>query len=110
MLETLANYGINAETQKTFVEAIAAYNNSIVKPRVGIAEKREATKELEKLFEASEKILDKLDAIMFVIRFKDVNFYNGYKTVRKLVDIGAGFQRRKDEEAQGQDTKIASSH
>jgi hypothetical protein len=90
MIDKLEKYGINAETQKSFAGAIGAYNNSLAKPRVGIAEKREATKELEMLFIKTEKVLDKMDAIMNIIRYKEVNFYTGYKTVRKLVGPSAG--------------------
>lgn len=90
IIDKLEKYGINTETQKAFAEAIGAYNNSIAKPRVSIAEKREATKELEMLFVKTDKVLDKIDAIMNVIRYKEVNFYTGYKTVRKLVGPSAG--------------------
>lgn len=90
MLEKIEKYGINQDTQKHFAEAIAAYNNSIAKPRVSIAEKREATKELELLFTKADKLLDKIDAVMNIIRYKDVNFYTGYRTVRKLVNINSG--------------------
>lgn len=89
-MDKLEKYGINQETQKLFAEAIGAYNNSIARPRVSIAEKREATKELEMLFTKTDKILDKMDAILNIIRYKEVNFYTGYKTVRKLVGSNAG--------------------
>jgi hypothetical protein len=90
MLESLAGYGITAETQKQFSETISAYNNSLSKPRVGIAEKREATKELKTLFSTADAILGKIDAILGIIRYNEVKFYEGYKTVRKLVDTNAG--------------------
>ena len=90
MLEALAGYGITADTQKQFSETLGAYNNSLSKPRVSIAEKREATKELKTLFNTADTILGKIDAILGIIRYDEVNFYNGYRTVRKLVNTNAG--------------------
>jgi len=90
ILESLANYGITAETQKEFSDTIEAYNNSLTKPRVSIAERREATKTLKLLFGTADSILKKIDAIIGIIRYDEVKFYEGYKTVRTLVDTNAG--------------------
>jgi len=90
LLESLGKYGITAETQKKFAETLAAYENSLVKPRISIAEKREATKELQSLFISLDSQISKLDAIIGIIRYNEVNFYNGYRTVRKLVNTNAG--------------------
>jgi hypothetical protein len=90
MLEALNKYGITAETQKIFAATIAAYNNSLAKPRVGIAEKSKATKQLETLFNSADTLVGKIDAIIGIIRYNQVNFYNGFRTVRKLVGSNAG--------------------
>jgi hypothetical protein len=90
ILESLGKYGITAETQKIFAETLAAYENTLVKPRVSIAEKREATKELQTLFVSLDSQISKLDAILGIIRYNEVNFYNGYRTVRKLVNTNSG--------------------
>jgi LEA14-like dessication related protein len=90
LLEPLAKYGVNADSQKKFSEALAAYDISISKPRVSIAEKREVTKKLEALFTSLDATLSKLDAIIGIIRYNEVSFYNGYRTVRKLVNTNAG--------------------
>jgi len=89
-IDALAKYGITVETQKVLEEALSAYNNSLAKPRVGIAEKRKATKQLAALFITSDAIVEKIDAIIGIIRYNQVNFFNGYKTVRKLVDTNTG--------------------
>jgi hypothetical protein len=89
-LESLAKYGITAESQKKYAETLAAYSNSMTKPRVSIAEKREATKELAKLFNSADSLISKLDAIIGIIRYNEVKFYNGYRTVRKLVNTNSG--------------------
>ena len=89
-LEALAKYGITADTQKKYSEALAAYNNSLGKPRVSIAERREGTKEMASLFNSVDVLIEKLDAIIGIIRYNEVNFYTGYRTVRKLVNNNAG--------------------
>jgi hypothetical protein len=56
-IEALPSYGINSETQKSFLDTINAYNESISKPRVGIAERSQATKQLVNLFDTADTIL-----------------------------------------------------
>jgi len=90
LLESLGKYGITADSQKKYAEALAAYEDKLVKPRVSIAEKREATKELQTLFVTLDSQLSKLDAIIGIIRYTEAKFYNGYRTVRKLVNSNAG--------------------
>jgi len=87
---SLATYGITIETQKVLAELIAAYDASLAKPRVGISEKSQATKELGVLFDSSDTILEKMDNILGIIRLTRVNFFNGYTSVRKLVDTNTG--------------------
>ncbi len=84
----LAPYGITEETQKKLLEAIIAYNNSIAKPRVGITEKSQATKELGILFSTADTVLVNMDYTVEVVRLTNTIFYNGYKTARKIVDTG----------------------
>lgn len=91
IISSLASYGITPETQKVLADLIAAYDASLAKPRVGISEKSQATKELEVLFDSSESILKKMDKILGIIRLTQVNFFNGYTSVRKLVDTNTGY-------------------
>jgi hypothetical protein len=90
LLESLAKYGITAETQKKYAEALVEYENTMVKPRVSIVEKREATKELQSLFISLDSHISKLDAIIGIIRYTEKTFYNGYRTARKLVNTNTG--------------------
>lgn len=90
LLESLGKYGITADTQKKYEEALAEYENTLVKPRIGIAEKRGATKELRTLFTSLDEHLSKLDAIIGIIRYNEVNFYNGYRAVRRMVNTNGG--------------------
>jgi len=87
---SLTTYGITPETQKALADLIVSYNASLAKPRVGISEKSQATKELKALFISSDTLLEKMDNVLGIIRLTQVNFYNGYKSVRKLVDTNSG--------------------
>jgi hypothetical protein len=89
-LDALPSYGITAETQKSLIETITAYNESISKPRVGLAERSQATKELITLFDTVDTILGNMDLAVEIIRLPQKNFYDGYKTARKIVETSAG--------------------
>lgn len=89
-LDALAQYGINAETQKSFLDTITQYNTSIAKPRVGITEKTQATKDLVELFDSADMALENIDYAIEIVRLSQTSFYNGYKTARKLIDTSSG--------------------
>jgi hypothetical protein len=87
-IEALSNYGVSAESQKSFLDLINRFNDSIAKPRVGITGKKQATNELSVLFETADKTLAKMDAAVDIIRLIQGKFYEGYKTARKQLDNG----------------------
>jgi hypothetical protein len=89
-IASLSGYGITPETQKTLLDLIGAYNESISKPRVGITERSQATKQLVLLVDTADTIIGNMDLAIEIIRLSQVNFYNGYKTVRKIVETSAG--------------------
>lgn len=86
----LATYGVTPETIKALNDAIAVFDASLAKPRVGITEKAKATSELALLFASADSILENMDASIKIIRRKEPNFYKGYTSNRKLVDTGSG--------------------
>jgi hypothetical protein len=59
-IEALSKYGITADSQKSFLELINRFNDSISKPRVGITEKKQATNELSVYFDSVDKTLAKI--------------------------------------------------
>jgi hypothetical protein len=89
-IAALTGYGVTPETQKILLETMAAYNDSISRPRVGITERSQATKQLVVLFDKSDESLKNMDLAMEIIRLSQKNFYNGYKTVRKIVVTSSG--------------------
>ena len=87
-LTELAPYGITAETQITFLNTIHAYVLAIPKPRIGKTERKQITRQMADAFAAAEAILDNIDGTVDIVRLAQPNFYNGYKSVRKLITTG----------------------
>lgn len=88
IVAALATYGITAATQTALASAIAAYNASIGKPGAGRSEGAQTTKQLATLFKTAEAALANMDIAVEIVRLTQVNFYNGYKSARKVIGTG----------------------
>lgn len=89
-LEKLADQGVTAETQKEFQDTIVALNNALRAPRAEIAERRKATERLAVLFQTANNALELMDYAVDGVRDEQIDFYNAYRTARKLIDNNAG--------------------
>jgi hypothetical protein len=89
-IQNLAEHGITAETQKVFLDAITAFNNALETPRTKIGEKKKATEKLAILFDTAEKAIELMDYAVGIVKDDQVDFFNAYKTNRKLVDTNTG--------------------
>ncbi len=87
-LTALATYGVTAATQTALQAAITAYVASIPKPRLGITDKKQSTIQLANNFAAADLALENIDIIIEMVRVSQANFYNGYKTARKIIETG----------------------
>ena len=87
-LGDLEDYVINADTQTALQTAITDFDNSIGKPRVATAETSQSTKQLVVLYKNGDAALEDIDTAVEIIRLTQVDFYNGYKSVRKLLHTG----------------------
>lgn len=87
-LAALATYQVTAATQTALQTALANFEKSIGQPRLGTTDTSKATKQLVRLFKNGDTALDDIDTVVDIIRLTQVDFYNGYKTVRKLVSNG----------------------
>ena len=87
-LANLAAYVVTAATQTTLQTAISNFDKSIGQPRLGTTETSKATKQLIAQFKSSDAALDNIDTAVEIIRLTQVDFYNGYKSVRKLINTG----------------------
>ena len=89
-IDALAAYGVTPETQGALANAISSFNTSIPKPRLGIAEKKQTTEQLIRLFKVADTYLENVDTLVEIVRLSQVDFYNGYRAARKLVQTGNG--------------------
>jgi len=87
-ISSLATYGITAATQTSLLSAITAYNAVIGKPGVSRSETSQMTKQLIALFKTAHDALACMDAAVEIVRLTQVNFYNGYKAARKVINNG----------------------
>ena len=90
LVGSLAPYGITDETQAALAGAITAYNDSIGKPGAERSEGTQITKQLATLFKTADTALENMDAAVEIVRLTEVNFYNGYKSARKVIETGGG--------------------
>lgn len=89
-LASLAEQGLTPDTQKQFLETITAFNNALETPRTGIAEKRKATQKLPVLFDKADSEIEIMDLAAASAKDEYPDFFNAYKTSRKLVDSNSG--------------------
>lgn len=86
----LAEHGITPETQKEFLDTLNAFNNVLEMPRTGKGEKKKLTERLAVLFETADNAIENMDYSVGIVKDEQVDFYNAYKTNRKLVDTNTG--------------------
>ena len=89
-LTALAPCGATAATQTSLQTAITNFVTAIPKPRVGIAEKKQSTLQLQNYFKIADNALANIDIIINLIKLTQPNFYSNYKTIRKIVNTSTG--------------------
>jgi hypothetical protein len=89
-IQSLTENGITPDTQKAFLDAITAFNNALETPRTKIGEKKKATEKLALLFDTADKAIELMDYSVGIVKDDQVDFFNAYKTNRKLVDTNTG--------------------
>lgn len=89
-IEALAEHGITPETQKEFLDMLTAFNNALEMPRTGKGEKKKLTERLAVLYENADDAIELMDYAVGIVKDEQVDFYNAYKTNRKLVDTNTG--------------------
>ncbi len=75
-------------TQTALLNTINACVEAIPKPRIGKTETKQSTQQLANAFAAADSALENIDVIVEIVRLTQPNFYNGYKSVRKLISTG----------------------
>jgi len=88
ILPSLTNYGITEETQGVLLDNIASFIKVMPAPRLGITGRSQTTKQLAELFKVAAILLEKLDAMVEIIRLSEPSFYIGYRSSRRIIATG----------------------
>jgi hypothetical protein len=87
-LSVLTPYGVKEETLADLKTAIDLFIESIPKTRLVISDRKQATEELERLFKANNDILEKMDALVEMLRMEQPEFYTSYWSNRRVIETG----------------------
>jgi hypothetical protein len=89
-MNSLEGFSITPETQAALKETINGFEKALVTPRLGIAERRFATTRLRNLFEDADKTLAFIDVLMNIVIEEHLDFYYGYRRVRRVTIKATG--------------------
>jgi hypothetical protein len=84
----LLPYGVSPAMLANLQILLDDYNASIPRPRLGIADRKQATEQLAVWIKQVDKALINIDVLTDVVRFSEPLFYAGYQTARTIVDSG----------------------
>jgi uncharacterized membrane protein len=84
------SYGFRPNRNDQQAALKAQENDSIGKPGAERSEGTQITKQLATLFKTADTALENMDAAVEIVRLTEVNFYNGYKSARKVIETGGG--------------------
>jgi hypothetical protein len=87
-LDSLALYGLTAESQTVFGDAIDSYNTAIPLPRQSQLWSREKSLLETQGFEMGDEAIDHIDSVVEIVRLTEPIFYIGYKNARRIIPQG----------------------
>ena len=88
LLANLGDYVVTAALLTALEDKINFFIAQIPKPRIGIMERKEATKQLEILFAACSVDLKRMDYLVEMLRYENSLFYDNYFSARKVIRTG----------------------
>ncbi|RKS02924.1 carboxypeptidase-like regulatory domain-containing protein [Flavobacterium sp. 102] len=88
LLANLSDYGVDNVMLDSLDDSISEYTSYIPKPRAGIVERKQATSEMSQLFASCDVVLKKMDALVNMLQFSDLEFYSTYYSSRKIIRPG----------------------
>lgn len=90
-LEALKIYGVTEAVISALGNNVAAFGQTMPKPRAGRIVNKGATSGLKEIFGIADKLLLKMDALVEVVRSTQPEFYKNYKNSRIVVETGKGY-------------------
>jgi hypothetical protein len=89
-LPNLSLYGLTSESQKYLLKLIADFKAATPTPRNSEISTKQSTDQIVKGFVTSDEALDKIDALVEIVRISQPDFYSGYKSARRIIVTGKG--------------------
>jgi len=80
----VADYGVTTEVLADLKEAIDDYKAVVDAPKEGTTEKKQATDQLAKLFTDQAAVLDKMDALLDLLKYSNPTLYAEYWDTRRI--------------------------
>lgn len=88
LLADLAPYGVTIDVMNDFKSAIEDYNEYIPLPRTSIITKKMHTEMIANLFASNAVLLERMDGLVKMMKFKQPVFFNNYFSSRKVIATG----------------------
>lgn len=93
-LTALDSYGISQTTLDELRQAQQSYYQTIPNPRTGTITRKGATASLSETFAKIDTLLkEKIDLLLELLKKKDTQAYNAYRSTRKIVNLGSRKQK-----------------
>lgn len=89
-LQDLIPYGITAESLMTLSKAITDFKVAIPTPRNGTISTKQSTEQIAKGIITCDEALDKIDALVEIVRISQPDFYSGYRSARRIIGTSKG--------------------
>ena len=95
-LEALNEYGLTRESLDKFKSDLNFFRESLDSKTMSAALRVSAGKSLNVLFREAKEILKTIDMAVEEYKESDITFYNGYKSVRMIKDLGTRYRVPKE--------------
>ncbi|MBV6479125.1 MAG: hypothetical protein HGGPFJEG_01886 [Ignavibacteria bacterium] len=94
--EVLKEYGLTRESLDKFKADLNLFRDSLENKTTSAALRVSAGKSLTVLFREAKEILKTIDMAVEEYNERDITFYNGYKSVRMIKDLGTRYRVPKE--------------
>jgi 5-hydroxyisourate hydrolase-like protein (transthyretin family) len=85
----LTRYGITEQHIADLTALIEQYTLTMPQPRSGIDDRKHTNEELLALLKTGDVAIEKMDALVEIVRYSNELFYTDYYTRRKIIDKGS---------------------
>lgn len=84
----LVAYGVTEAMLSDLTAKVSEFRKQVPKPRMGIVQRKQATRQIKRLIKELDADLAVMDALVGMLRYSNEDFYSVYFSSRRLVRIG----------------------